>query len=74
VILFGGPHHGHMSTGDPSTGDPSTGDDRLEAVGETIEDAKKAADVVSEQEDLDLHHRDRPDPAAAPAATDDQPA
>jgi hypothetical protein len=42
----------------------STGDERLESVGETIEEAKKAADKVSDQEDLQLRHRERPDPAS----------
>jgi hypothetical protein len=49
----------------------STGDERLDAVGETIEQAKKAADEVSDQEDLDLRHRERPDPTADHGAGED---
>jgi hypothetical protein len=49
-----------------------TGDERLESVGETIEEAKKAADKVSDQENLDLGHRERPDPTAEHGASDDE--
>jgi hypothetical protein len=49
----------------------STGDERLESVGESIEDAKKAADKVSDQEDLELRHREEPDPTANHGAGED---
>ena len=49
----------------------STGDERLEAVGETIEEAKQAADKVSDQENLELGHRERPDPSADHGAGED---
>ena len=49
----------------------STGDERLESVGETIEEAKKAADKVSDQEDMELRHREHPDPSADHGAGDD---
>ena len=49
----------------------TTGDERLEAVGETIEEAKQAADKVSDQENLELGHRERPDPSADHGAGED---
>jgi hypothetical protein len=49
----------------------STGDERLESVGESIEEAKKAADKVSDQEDLELRHREEPDATADHGAGED---
>lgn len=52
-----------------SVPDPDPG--RLEAVEERIEEAKRAADVVEEREDLGLHHRDGDDHGAFEPSSDE---
>ena len=52
-------------------GDPSVNDERLESVGERIEEAKQAADRVDEGEGLELHHRERDDHGTFEPSGDD---